>query len=86
MITFKQYYTEQNTAGPGGALGTWTDTGGSFGNKDSYAPNDSRMLSPYGPAGATLGAKIIKKGKRNKNNKRSVLISIPMQKRTLTKN
>lgn len=86
MITFKQYYSEQNTAGPGGAFGTWTDTGGSVGNKDSYAPNNAEVLSPFGPAGAVLGAKIIKKGKRNKNKKRNVLVSIPMQRRALSKN
>jgi len=85
MITFKQYYNEQNTAGPGGALGTWTDSGGSVGNVDSYAPNSAQMLSPFGPAGAVLGAKIIKKGKKNKNKKRNVLVSIPMQRRSLTK-
>lgn len=68
MITFKQYYNEQNTAGPGGALGTWTDVGGQFpGSGDAgYNPNDSRALSPYGPAGAILGRKIVKKGRKSK--------------------
>jgi len=68
MITFKQYYYEQNTAGPGGTLGTWTDVGGQFpgSGDEGYAPNDGRVLSPYGPAGAVLGRKITKKGKKTK--------------------
>jgi len=66
MITFQQFYKEQNTAGPGGALGTWTDAGGQFpaSGDAGYAPGDARQLSPYGPAGAILGAKI--KGKKKK--------------------
>lgn len=67
MITFKQYYFEEDmTAGPGGALGTWTDTGGAFpaSGDAGYAPGDARQLSIYGPAGAVLGAKI--KGKKKK--------------------
>lgn len=84
MITFKQYYSEQNVAGPGGVFGSYTDTGGSVGNKDSYATNNAQILSPFGPSGAVLGAKIIKKGKKNKNKKRNVLVSIPMQRRTLS--
>jgi len=66
MITFQEFYKEQNTAGPGGALGTWTDTGGQFpaSGDAGYAPGDARQLSIYGPAGAVLGAKI--KGKKKK--------------------
>jgi hypothetical protein len=66
MITFKEFFREQNTAGPGGALGTWTDTGGQFpaSGDAGYAPGDARQLSPYGPAGAILGSKI--KGKKKK--------------------
>jgi hypothetical protein len=72
MITFQKYYKEQNTAGPGGALGTWTDTGGQFpaSGDAGYAPGDARQLSPYGPAGAVLGAKI--KGKKKKKVKLKV--------------
>jgi hypothetical protein len=66
MKTFLQYYNEMNTAGPGGVLGTYTDVGGAFPatGDAGYAPGDSRALSPYGPAGAVLGAKI--KGKKRK--------------------
>lgn len=66
MITFKQFYLEQNTAAPGGALGNWVSTGGSFPatGDAGYAPGDARALSPHGPAGAVLGAKI--KGKKRK--------------------
>jgi hypothetical protein len=68
MITFQKFYKEQNTAGPGGALGTWTDTGGQFpaSGDAGYAPGDGRQLSPYGPAGAVLGAKIQKRKKKVK--------------------
>jgi hypothetical protein len=68
MISFKQYYNEQNTAGAGGALGSWTSTGGQFpaSGDAGYAPGDARQLSPYGPAGAVLGAKIKGKGKKKK--------------------
>ena len=66
MITFSQYFKEQNVAGSGGAFGTYTDTGGAFpaSGDAGYAPGDSRALSPYGPAGAVLGAKV--KGKKKK--------------------
>lgn len=64
MKTFLQFYREQNTAGPGGALGSWASTGGDFpaSGDTGYAPGDARALSPYGPAGAVLGRKI--KGKK----------------------
>jgi hypothetical protein len=77
MITFQQFYREQNMAGPGGALGTWTDTGGQFpaSGDAGYAPGDARQLSPYGPAGAVLGAKI--KGKKKKK------VKFSMQRRPL---
>ena len=66
MITFQEFYKEQNTAGPGGALGTWTDTGGQFpaSGDAGYAPGDARQLSPYGPVGAVLGTKITGKKKK----------------------
>ena len=68
MKTFIQYYREQNIAGPGGALGSYTDTGGAFpGTGDAgFNPGDNRSLSPYGPAGAVLGAKTEKKKKTSK--------------------
>jgi hypothetical protein len=63
MITFYQYFKEQNAAAPGNALGSWTSTGGQFpaSGDAGYAPGDARALSPYGPAGAVLGAKTKKK-------------------------
>lgn len=68
MITFKQFYNEQNLAGSGGVFGNYTDTGGAFpaSGDAGYAPGDSRALSPYGPAGAVLGAKVKKKKKQSK--------------------
>lgn len=77
MITFKEFFREQNTAGPGGTLGTWTDTGGQFpaSGDTGYAPGDARQLSPYGPAGAVLGAKI--KGKKKKK------VKLKVQRRSL---
>lgn len=67
MITFKQFFNEQNIAGSGGAFGSYTDTGGAFpaSGDAGYAPGDSRALSPYGPAGAILGSKIKKKKKQS---------------------
>lgn len=72
MITFKDFYREQNVAGSGGALGTWNSVGGQFpGSGDTgYNPDDLRQLSPYGPAGAVLGAKI--KGKKKKKIKSKI--------------
>jgi len=66
MITFLQFYGEQNFAASGGALGTWTDTGGAFpaSGDTGYAPGDARALSTHGPAGAVLGRK--RKGKKKK--------------------
>jgi hypothetical protein len=68
MITFSEYFREQNVAAAGGALGSWTSTGGAFpaAGDAGYNPGDYRALSPVGPAGAVLGAKISKKGKKKK--------------------
>jgi len=69
MITFKQYFNEENMAGgPGSVFGPGTAGPiGSFGNQfpsnddDAYAPGDARM--PF-----ALGAKKKKKKKKNKKN------------------
>lgn len=73
MITFQQFFCEENMAGGAGSVfGAGTEGAiGSFGNQypsqndKAYAPGDSRMLSPAGPIGAVLGAKKMK-GKKNK--------------------
>lgn len=68
MITFKQYFNEQNVAGgPGSVFGPGTAGPiGSFGNQfpsnndNAYNPDDMRI--PY-----VLGSKKSKKGKKKKN-------------------
>lgn len=71
MKSFKQYILELNIAGAGGVFGDAPsmDHGGDVGNKDFYAPGDSRIP-------VVLGAKKIK-GKTNKT-------KFPIQRRTLS--
>jgi len=63
MKSFKSYYNEQNSAAAGGVFGSWTSVGGAFpaSGDAGYNPGDARQLNVYGPAAATLGAKVDKK-------------------------
>jgi len=78
MISFYNFYREQNVAASGGALGTWNSVGGSFpaSGDEGYSPGDSKQLNIYGPAGAVLGIK------KKKNKK----IKIPFQRRNFKNN
>jgi hypothetical protein len=61
---------------------------GSYGNQfpsqnsNAYAKGDNRKLSPYGPAGAVLGAKVSKKKKKRKSS--NVTVKFPIQRRTFS--
>ena len=60
---------------------------GSYGNQfpsnndNAYAAKDPRKLSPYGPAGAVLGAKVSRKKTKGKKKGSKVTVKVPVQRR-----
>jgi len=85
---FNQVLAENNVSG--GADSAFGNNNGqdigSFGNQfpsqnsKAYNDGDARKLSPYGPAGAVLGAKVSKNKKRRKGS--NVTVKFPIQRRT----
>jgi hypothetical protein len=60
---------EAMLAGVGGTFGQTSDTGGSIGNQDTYAPGDARIPhSIYGGVVTRNGLRKNKKKKRKKSN------------------
>tara|TARA_B110000495_G_scaffold123403_1_gene107300 strand:+ start:11702 stop:11965 length:264 start_codon:yes stop_codon:yes gene_type:complete len=69
MNLFKQFFEkvllEDNVASTGGALGSYTSTGGSFpGGADTYAPGDARIPSILGGSSKKPKSRKSKKGKK----------------------
>lgn len=78
MSLFKKYFehvlNEDNVAGPGGAFGDTSSTGGMFpGGSDSYAPGDARIPTFLGSK-STKRRKKRKKRRSKKTKKESIII------------
>jgi len=87
---FLKLLAEDMTSGGSGSVFGSNDGQdiGSYGNQipanndKAYATGDSRKLSPYGPAGAVLGAKVSKKKTKGKKKGSNVTVKFPVQRRT----